>query len=54
MIKISRKMIWASLFIVVVAAGTFILIWLFRPGEGVTRHLTAEPEEKEMAEQRLS
>ena len=32
MIRITRKMIWAALFIVIAAVGAFMLVWLLRSG----------------------
>jgi hypothetical protein len=49
MVKMSRKMIWAVLFIVVVAVGTFILVWLSRSGNEDTSYQIQDPEEKAAA-----
>ena len=51
MIKISRKMIWAVLFITVAAVGAFILVWLFRPGAEDTSSQIAGHEEKAAVEE---
>ena len=51
MVKISRKMIWAALFIIVMAAGTFILLWISRPAaEDTGRQIGGLEENKEAEE----
>jgi hypothetical protein len=51
MVKISRKMIWAALFIIAVALGTFILVWLLRSGPEDQHYQIEYSEDEAVAEE---
>jgi hypothetical protein len=51
MVKTSRKIIWAALFIVLMALGTFMLVWLFRSSPEDQNYQIEYPEDNILAEE---
>lgn len=51
MIKISKKIIWAVIFIILVIVGTFILIWLFKSGSEDQSYQVEYSEEETVVEE---